>query len=639
MPTKPKPKPKPQQEYDSSALEVLSGLEPVRKRPGMYTDTTSPNHLAQEVIDNSVDEALMGKAKEITVEINQDGSLAVTDDGRGMPVDVHPQYGEPGVEIILTRLHSGAKFSDKNYKFSGGLHGVGVSVVNALSSHLRVEVRRDGKQYEMEFVQGEKKQALTEKQMTDENRPTGTRIIFTPDARYFDSPRFSESYLKHSLRAKAVLCEGLRTRLVIHDGKGGSKEENWHYEGGIQQYLLDLLEGEDILPQQPITFAIDDKDKQLSWGVVWDLGGSQNLAEGYVNLIPTNLGGSHINHFRTGLYEGIKEFCEYHKLMPRDIRLTSEDIWANCNYVLSVKLNNPHFSGQTKERLVSQEQTSFIATQTKEIFVNWLNGHSQQAEKLAKMMIQNARERIKHLQLAKKSKRLLGGSLPSKLSSCISRNQEETELFLVEGDSAGGSAKQARDKQTQAVMPLRGKILNTWELSESKIMESQEVQNIVQAIGVIPDSDDLSGLRYGKICILADADSDGMHIAALLCALFVRHFPALVREGHIYVAQPPLYRIDQGKQVFYALDDAERDKVLKQLKGTATIQRFKGLGEMNPPQLRETTMAVATRRLVQLKLEDQTDLQKKMTTLFARKEVEERRRWLEEKGNLAEVSA
>jgi len=632
-------KPKPGQKYDSTALEVLSGLDPVRKRPGMYTDTTSPNHLAQEVIDNSVDEAIMGQAQEIIVEINQDGSLVVTDDGRGMPVDVHPQYGEPGVEIILTRLHSGAKFSDKSYKFSGGLHGVGVSVVNALSSHLKVEVRRDGKQYEMEFVQGEKKKDLTEKEMTAKDKSSGTRIVFTPEPSYFDTTRFSESYLRHSLRAKAVLCRGLRTKLIVYDNKGEKKEEKWHYKDGINQYLLDVLKDANILPQRPIDFAMDSEDKQLSWGVVWDLDGSQSLAESYVNLIPTSLGGSHVNHFRTGLYEAMKEFCEYHKLMPRDIRLTSEDIWANCNYVLSVKLNNPHFSGQTKEKLVSQEQTSFVATQTKENFVNWLNGHSQQAEKLAKMMIHNARERIEHLKLAKKSKKLLGGSLPSKLSACISRKLEETELFLVEGDSAGGSAKQARDKRIQAVMPLRGKILNTWELGESKIMESQEVRNIVQAIGVIPESDDLSGLRYGKICILADADSDGMHIAALLCALFVRHFPTLVEEGHVYVAQPPLYRIDQGKQVFYALDDAEKDKILKGLKGSPTIQRFKGLGEMNPLQLQETTMAPATRQLVQLKLEDQTDLRKMMGTLFARKQVEGRRQWLEEKGNLAELSA
>ena len=627
--------PKAQQEYDSSTLEVLTGLEPVRKRPGMYTDTTSPNHLAQEVIDNSVDEALMGQAQEISVQLNHDGSLVVTDNGRGMPVDIHPDYDEPGVELILTRLHSGAKFSDKNYRFSGGLHGVGVSVVNALSSYLKVEVWRDDKKFEMEFKQGEKRKDLAEVEKGEDDLANGTRITFVPNPDYFDSPKFSETYLKHSLRAKAMLCQGLRTRLQVRDGK----PSEWFYRDGMKQYISGTLREAELLPEQPIEFAIDNKENEFSWAVLWDLDGGQKLAESYVNLIPTLLGGSHINHFRTGLFEGMREFCDYRKLIPRDIRLTSEDIWVNCNYVLSVKLNNPHFSGQTKERLVSKEQTSFITAQTKDAFSNWLNGHSKQAEKLANLMIHNVRERMKHLQLAKRSKKLLGNSLPSKLSHCISRKPEETELFLVEGDSAGGSAKQARDKRVQAVMPLRGKILNTWELSESKIMESQEVQNIIRAVGVIPESEDLTNLRYGKICILADADSDGMHIAALLCALFVRHFHALVKKGHIYVAQPPLYRIDQGKQVFYALDDMEKDRILRSLKGKGAIQRFKGLGEMNPLQLRETTMAAETRRLVQLKLEDDTELQTKMGTFFSRKQVEARRKWLEESGNLAKVSA
>lgn len=635
-------------DYNSSALEVLSGLEPVRKRPGMYTDTSSPNHLAQEVIDNSVDEAIIGQARNICVRLRSDGSLSVEDDGRGMPVDIHPEYGEPGVELILSRLHSGAKFSAKNYKFSGGLHGVGVSVVNALSSKLKAEVWRNGRKYEMEFAEGEKQTELkdTNPDSKGTGRRTGTCISFTPNPQYFDSPQTSVNYLKHSLRAKAVLCQGLKTRLIV---EGSDKQEKgdwkWLYRKGISEYIVRILAGTDTLPQGPIEFALEHSGRELHWAVVWDVGDAQKLAESYVNLIPTVLGGSHVNNFRTGLYEGVKEFCEYGKRMPKDIRLTAEDIWTNCNYILSLKLDNPHFSGQTKERLGSQEQTAFIISQTKDALSTWLHSHSRQAEKLVKMVILNARERAKHTQLAKKSKKLLGGSLPSKLSNCVSRNPQETELFLVEGDSAGGSAKQARDRKVQAVMPLRGKILNTWELSEGKIMESVEVQNIIQAMGVIPDSRDLSNLRYGKVCILADADSDGMHIAALLCALFVRHFSALVREGHIYVAQPPLYRIDQGKRVFYALDDEEQKTILKQLNRKAgkrskpRIQRFKGLGEMNPLQLRETTMAAETRRLIQLKLEDPTELQHKMGVFFAKKEVETRRKWLEEKGNLAQLSA
>ena len=626
--------------YDASAIEVLSGLDPVRKRPGMYTDTSSPGHLAQEVIDNGVDEAIAGYAKHLTLELCPGNVVRVTDNGRGLPVDIHPEYKVSGVELIFTRLHSGAKFSDKNYIFSGGLHGVGVSVVNGLSEELLVEVWKGKKKYQMSFRHGEKQTELEEKNEgpPDEIGPTGsgTRITFKPCADYFDSPHFSVSFIRHLLRAKAVLCPGLHTKF-IDKSQDPSKTDTWFYKNGIEQYMRETCKDVDCLPQDPICGGTSSDAYQLRWGVVWDPQDEQRLAESYVNLIPTILGGTHVSFFRSGLYEGIKEFCEYRKLLPKDVKISSEDIWRNCNHVLSVMIRNPHFAGQTKERLTSRDQTAFITAQVKEAFVNWLNTHSQTAESIVNMILVNARERMQRAKLAKKNRNLRASGLPSKLADCVIRDPSRRELFLVEGDSAGGSAKQARDKNIQAVMPLRGKILNTWELNEQKILESQEVLDIIKALGVMPRDEDLDGLRYDKVCILADADSDGMHIASLLCALFIKHFPQLVREHHVYVAMPPLYRIDLGKSVFYALDDAEREKILTKIKGKPSIQRFKGLGEMNPQQLRETTMAPATRRLLRLEIEDETDLNNRLPRLFVKKRAADRREWLEEKGDLAQL--
>ena len=641
--------------YDASSIEVLSGLEPVYTRPGMYTDTSSPNHIAQEVIDNSVDEAIIGYAKNITLELTPTGEMIVTDDGRGMPVDIHPKHGISGIELILTRLHSGAKFSSKSYKFSGGLHGVGVSVVNALSDTLKVEVWKEGKKHQMTFANGKKTQDLSVSDGIDKNITHGTRITFKPNPKYFDTPEFSVTHIRNILRSKAVLCQGLGVTFINNRNDKSNekpKKEQWRYRKGIKQYMLEQLDGSTMLPNEPLEFNASTEDKELLWAAFWDgrgdtsASGTQRLAESYVNLIPTILGGTHVNNFRTGLYESIKEFCEKRKLLPRELRINSDDIWANCNYLLSVKIDNPHFSGQTKEKLSSQEQTAFIATKVKDAFILWLNSHSQIAESIAKMVIYNANERLKRAKQAKKNKNIFGNILPSKLSNCLSKKPEDCELFLVEGDSAGGSAKQARDKKYQAVMPLRGKILNTWELNENRIMESQEVQDIIQAIGVMPDSPDLDGIRYHKICVLADADSDGMHIAALLCALFVRHFPALVRTKRIHIAMPPLYRIDHGKQVFYALDEKEKDEVVstitknapKNSKPQVNIQRFKGLGEMNPVQLKETTMAPATRRLIALEMEDETKMHKKLSIFFSKKQASDRREWLESKGNLARIA-
>ncbi len=636
--------------YDASSIEVLVGLDPVRKRPGMYTDTSSPRHLVQEVIDNGVDEAISGHAKNLTVEILPDNRVRVTDDGRGLPVDIHPEHGVTGVELIFTRLHSGAKFSDKNYIFSGGLHGVGVSVVNALSEELIAEIWKNGKKYRMSFRHGEKQAELEETENSDpprligggEKGGRGTRITFRPCTDYFDSPNFSVSYIIHLLRAKAVLCPGLRTSFTDHTHQAAGKrnprhtQQTWLYKGGIREYIQEMNGDILCLPAEPVCGETHSAERQLSWGVQWTLEDDPTLTETYVNLIPTILGGTHVTSFRSGLYEGIKQFCEYRNLLPKDTKLSSEDIWKNCGHVLSVMIRNPHFAGQTKERLTSQDQTAFIAGEVKQTFLNWLNTHSQTAEKIVLMVIENARERARQANIAKKNKQLRSGGLPGKLADCISKKPEERELFLVEGDSAGGSAKQARDKNTQAVLPLRGKILNTWELDGQKILESNEILDIIRAIGVMPKAEDLGGLRYDKICILADADSDGMHIAALLCALFIKHFPQLVRERHMYVAMPPLYRIDRGNSVFYALDDVERKKILSGMKGKGKVdvQRFKGLGEMNARQLRETTMAPATRRLLQLETEDESEIQQRLPKLFAKKLAAERREWLEEKGDL-----
>ena len=626
------------EQYSARDIEVLTGLDPVRKRPGMYTDTSRPNHLAQEVIDNSVDEALAGHASKIDVVLHKDGSLSVTDDGRGMPVDVHPEKKKPGVEVILTTLHAGGKFSDKNYQFSGGLHGVGVSVVNALSKLLNVNIRRGGQVYEMSFADGEKNSEL-EVIDTCGQRNTGTTVRFWPDAKYFDSAKFSLPKLKHLLRAKAVLCSGLQ---VNFKDENTSESESWFFEDGLKDYLLESTQGFDTLPIEGFLGSMAGSTEAVDWAVQWLPNGGDLVEESYVNLIPTSQGGTHVNGLRTGLLEAIREFCEFRNLIPRGVKLTGEDIWQGCAYILSFKMSDPQFSGQTKERLSSREAAGFIAGIVKDSFSLWLNQHTDDADAIAQNCISQAQKRMRSSKKVVRKKVTSGPALPGKLADCSSDDPARTELFLVEGDSAGGSAKQARDRIFQAIMPLRGKILNTWEVDPQEVLASQEVHNISIALGVEPGSDDLEGLRYGKVCVLADADSDGLHIATLLCALFLRHFRPLVKGGHVYVAMPPLYRIDVGKEVFYALDDHEKEGVLERieaekLRGKVNVQRFKGLGEMNPMQLRETTMSPDTRRLVQLSLDPKLDTDGLMDMLLAKKRAPERKAWLESKGNLAEV--
>ncbi|MES9993589.1 MAG: DNA topoisomerase IV subunit B [Candidatus Thiodiazotropha sp.] len=624
--------------YDASDIEVLSGLEPVRKRPGMYTDTTRPNHLAQEVIDNSVDEAVAGFAKSIEVTLHKDGSLVVVDDGRGMPVDIHPQQGVPGVEVILTKLHAGGKFSNKSYRFSGGLHGVGVSVVNALSKHLEVWVRRDGKEFNMAFANGHKVSDLEVVGKVGRNN-TGTRVRFWPDENYFDSARFSTRQLRHVLRAKAVLCPGLK--VSFFDEKSGEKEA-WVYEDGLSDYLLDALQGLDRLPQEAFVGEMSGNTETAAWAVVWLPEGGELVTESYVNLIPTSQGGTHVNGLRTGLTDAVREFCEFRNLLPRGVKLTPEDVWNKVCYVLSVKLQDPQFSGQTKERLSSRECAAFVSGVVKDSFSLWLNQHTDVGEQIAEMAISSAQSRMRAGRKVARKKVTQGPALPGKLADCSSVDPSRSELFLVEGDSAGGSAKQARDREFQAIMPLRGKILNTWEVEHGDVLASQEVHDIAVAIGVEPGSDDLSNLRFGKICILADADSDGLHIATLLCALFLRHFKQLVEQGHVYIAMPPLYRIDVGKKVFYALDDSEKQGVLdrieaEKLRGKVNVQRFKGLGEMNPLQLRETTIHPDTRKLIQLTVKHGDNTNRVMDMMLAKKRSSDRKKWLEDKGDMAEI--
>ncbi len=626
------------QAYNAQAIEVLSGLDPVRKRPGMYTDTTRPNHLAQEVIDNSVDEALGGHASEIFITVHKDGSLSVKDDGRGMPVDMHPEEKMTGVELILTKLHAGAKFSNKSYEFAGGLHGVGVSVVNALSKKLDVTVFRDGKQYEMSFKDGETHTKL-KATGTVAKKDTGTLIRFWPDAKYFDHPKFSVSKLIHVLKAKAVLCPGLTVH--FKDEESG-KEETWHYADGLSAYLRECCQNNMILPEIPFEGHFEGEAETASWALVWMPEGGEVLAESYVNLIPTAQGGTHVNGLRTGLLEAMREFCERRNLLPRGIKLAPEDIWERCCYVLSVKMRDAQFSGQTKERLASRQTAAFVSGVVKDAFSLWLYQNVELGDQIAQLAISFAQTRLRQGKVVARKKLTQGPALPGKLADCSSGEPMKGELFLVEGDSAGGSAKQARDREFQAVMPLRGKILNTWEVDSAELLASQEVHDIAVAIGLDPGETDLSKLRYGKVCILADADSDGLHIATLLCALFLKHFPVLVEKGHVFVAMPPLYRIDIGKEVFYALDDSEKEGILDRLKaekkkGKVNVQRFKGLGEMNPIQLRETTMAKDTRRLLQLHVPDATVAAAKLDMLLAKKRSADRRQWLEEKGDLAEV--
>ncbi len=629
-------------EYTSNSIEVLTGLDPVRRRPGMYTDTTRPNHLVQEVVDNSVDEALAGYARTIKVTLNKDGSVEVADDGRGMPVDVHPEEKVPGVELILSRLHAGGKFSSDNYKFSGGLHGVGVSVVNALSIELEVLVKRSGKLHSMTFADGEKKTNL---KVIDKvgQRNTGTTVKFKPDPKYFDSANISIPRLVHVLRAKAVLCPGLHMIFEDKTVKADkAQSEEWCYDEGLTDYLLQATEGFQRIPEEPFTGSMQGNEEAVDWAVLWLPEGGELITESYVNLIPTLQGGTHANGFRTGMLDAMREFCEIRKLLPRGVKLSAEDIWERCAFILSAKMVDPQFSGQTKEKLSSRQSAVFIGGVVKDAFGLWLNQHTDEALQIAEMCINNAQSRMREGKKVARKKITAGPALPGKLADCTVQDVELGEIFLVEGDSAGGSAKQARDRETQAVMPLRGKILNTWEVDSQEILASQEVHDIAIAMGVDPGSSDLSGLRYGKVCILADADSDGLHIATLLSALFVKHFRAVVEAGHIYVAMPPLYRIDVGKEVFYALDEDEKNGVLDRIaaekrKGKPNVQRFKGLGEMNPIQLRETTMNKDTRRLVQLTVDQAKKTQELMDMLLAKKRSADRKIWLEKYGNLAEI--
>ncbi|MBS0352066.1 MAG: DNA topoisomerase IV subunit B [Proteobacteria bacterium] len=624
--------------YSAESIEVLSGLDPVRRRPGMYTDTTRPNHLAHEAIDNSVDEAIAGHADQLQVEVYKDGSLAVIDNGRGMPVDIHPEHKISGVELILTRLHSGAKFSNKSYQFSGGLHGVGISVVNALSKKLMVQVKKQGNIYQMDFANGDK---ATELKVVGRcpNNETGTTVRFWPDEKYFDSGKFAIAALKHNLRAKAVLCPGLH--VLFHDEHTNEQLE-WYYQAGLQDYLADCIADSPHLPAEPLIGSFQAEEEQVDWAVAWlPEDTSKKVTESYVNLIPTIQGGTHVNGLRAGLAEAMLEFCEIHKLLPRGIKLSADDLWDPCSYVLSIKIQEPQFAGQTKEKLSSRQSTTFVSGVVHDAFSLWLNQHVAEGKELAELAIANAQKRLQSSKKVTRKKITAGPALPGKLADCSLQDVNVCELFLVEGDSAGGSAKQARDRTFQAIMPLRGKILNTWEVNSDEVLSSQEIHDIAVALGVDPGSEDLTSLRYGKICILADADSDGLHIATLLCALFLRHFPTLVSEGHLHVAMPPLYRIDVGKEVFYALDDEEKQGILDRLKAEnkkkANIQRFKGLGEMNPLQLRETTMNPETRRLVQLTIQKEDTSAQIMDMLLAKKRSTDRRVWLEQKGNLAEI--
>ncbi|MCC4834098.1 DNA topoisomerase IV subunit B [Shewanella sp. 10N.7] len=625
-------------QYTSDAIEVLNGLDPVKRRPGMYTDTTRPNHLGQEVIDNSVDEALAGHATKIDVVLHTDNSLEVTDDGRGMPVDIHPEEGIPGVELILTKLHAGGKFSNDSYQFSGGLHGVGISVVNALSTRVEISVRRDAQVYEIAFENGDKVEDL-KVTGTCGRRNTGTRVHFWPDASYFDSGNFSITKLLYQLRAKAVLCPGLRIKFT---NKQNGEVNEWFYESGLTDYLKEAVKGSVLLPEEPFIGEFSGKTDAAEWAITWLPEGGNSIYESYVNLIPTPLGGTHVNGFRQGLLESMREFCEFRNLVPRGIKLSPEDIWDKASFILSIKMQDPQFSGQTKEKLSSRQSSAFVSGIVRDAFSLWLNSNTEQAEQLAELCISNAQRRLKAAKKVARKKVTSGPALPGKLTDCSGQDPMRGELFLVEGDSAGGSAKQARDREFQAIMPLRGKILNTWEVDASQVLASQEVHDISVAIGCDPDSEDISELRYGKVCILADADSDGLHIATLLCALFMKHYRILVEKGHVYIAMPPLFRIDLGKEVFYALDEGEKNGILDRIvaekkKGKVQVTRFKGLGEMNPLQLRETTMDPNTRRLVQLTIDDNDDTMALMDMLLAKKRSPDRKVWLESKGDLAEI--
>ena len=626
--------------YDAEAIEVLSGLDPVKKSPGMYTDTSNPNHLIQEVLDNSVDEALSGHCSNIKIAVLKDGNIRVADNGRGMPVDIHPEHKVSGVELILCKLHAGAKFSGDDYNFSGGLHGVGVSVVNALSESLEVRVKRDSKEHQITFSNGDKISELKEVGEVG-LRNTGTSITFKPNPEYFENIEVQIKTLKHLLKAKAVLCPGLT--IEFSNEKKSNDKEKWYFEDGLKSYLVESSEGSELVLEDSIVCSKKGDIQELEFAINWSQRILKNkLDETYVNLIPTAQGGSHLNGFKSGLLDSIKEFCDYRNLLPKGLKINAEDVINNAIFIVSSKLQNPQFAGQTKERLDSKDHMSFVSSTTKDTFSIWLNTHTEEGEKIAELAIISAQTRAKVSNIVERKKTFKGPALPGKLSDCNSQDLNETELFLVEGDSAGGSAKQARERSFQAIMPLRGKILNTWDLESSEIIKSQEIKNLSTAIGVLPGNGDLSSLRYGKICILADADSDGLHIATLLCALFLRHYKPLVQEGRIYISMPPLYRIDCGKDVLYALDDKQREEIVSNFKGKKgkakiNIQRFKGLGEMNPSQLRETVMDPATRQLVQLSISSSDNANSMMDLLLSKKNAPARKEWLERKGSLAKI--
>ncbi|KEY90515.1 DNA topoisomerase 4 subunit B [Candidatus Photodesmus katoptron] len=625
-----------QHPYTAESIEVLDGLEPVRKRPGMYTDTTRPNHLGQEVIDNSIDEVLAGYASKIQVILHANQSLEVIDDGRGIPIDIHPKENISAAELIFCKLHVGGKFSNKNYQFSGGLHGVGISVVNALSKRVEISIYRNSKIYEMTFENGKKTKELSITGNCDKNTH-GTRVHFWPDPNYFDCANFLVTHLVKNLQAKSVLCKKLK---VIFLDKVNGHEYKWFYKDGLQDYLKKRLKGCVILPKEPFAGELIKKKERMSWAILWQPEGGNLITESYVNLIPTVQGGTHVNGLRQGLLDAVREFCQFRNLLSRSFKLTSDDIFNCCSYVLSIQIKNPQFSSQMKERLSSPKTSTFISSIIKDAFSLWLNEKTQSANLLVEIFMTNANRRMQINKKIIRKKIASAPSLPGKLTDCLTKDRNCTEIFFVEGDSAGGSAKQARDREFQAVMPLRGKILNTWEISSNQLFTSQEVLDISIALGISPDSDNLNGLRYGKICILADADSDGLHIATLLCALFIRHFRSLVKSGHIYVAMPPLYRIDCGKNIYYALDNDERDNILNQLKNKKQkieVKRFKGLGEMNPLQLRETAMAPKTRRLIQLTIDDFDATYEMMDLLLAKKRAADRRNWLQKNGNLVKV--
>jgi len=628
--------------YTSSDIEVLKGIEPVQKRPGMYTDTTNPNHLVQELIDNSVDEAISGFCNEIIITVHKDNSISVEDNGRGMPVDPHPEHKVSGVEVIMTNLHSGAKFSEKNYKFSGGLHGVGVSIVNALSEFLNITVYRsnDSNEYAMSFANGNIKRKLTKKRKTIKKKQ-GTIITFKANTKYFDNQDLDIKELTHLIKAKSILQSKLK--MILIDDRYGTGKTEFYHEGTLSDYLISNISNDEIfLPQNTYFGAIETDIYSIDWSCAWLENSSNQIQESYVNLIPTNLGGTHVNSFRSALIDAMREFCERKNLLPKNLKISPEDLWKNITYTISLKMSNPQFSGQTKGKLQSNSISTALTSKLKESFEIWLNRHSESGVKIAEIIIKNAQARILSSDNGLKKTSSKSILLPSRLSDCSLKDSRVTELFLVEGDSAGGSAKQARDRSFQAILPLRGKILNTWELTSSKILESKEVKDISVSIGVVPGSDDLSRLRYGKICILADADSDGLHIATLLTALFLKHFKPLIDAGHIFIAKPPLYRIDFKKETFYVVDDKERDVLLKKLKvkkdnQSLHITRFKGLGEMNPSQLRETTLSKKTRRLIELTLSNKKKDYDLMNMLLNKKNSADRKIWLEKKGDLAQI--